>query len=139
MVATQERGKGIGSIIARLTLGHVLFAEDPLNRVESVIAHVHAENDKPRLLLEKALKFRLSQRINVPGSELPGLRTNAAGEVEGDEFELVKPKTLVALAQWCDTWNGRLKDHREAQIILSPGTSLSMWASAFHDMASHSS
>lgn len=139
MVAVQERGKGVGSIITRLTLGHVLFEEDPLDRGESVIAHVHAENLEPRPIIENVLKFRLSRRIKVPGSALPGLRTNAAGEVEGDEFELVMPDTLNALAQWCDTWNGRLKDGREAQILLRPGTSLSMWASAFCDMASRSS
>lgn len=138
MVATQERGKGVGSIITRLTLGHVLFEEDPLDRGESIIAHVHAENLEPRRIIEDVLKFRLSRRIKVPGSALPGLRTNTAGEVEGDEFELVKPNTLDALAQWCDTWSGRLKDGRDAQVLLRPGTSLSMWARAFRDMAARS-
>ena len=116
-----------------------MFEEDPLDRGETVIAHVHAANPEPRPIIENVLRFRLSRRIKVPGSDLPGLRTNAAGEVEGDEFELVEPDTLDALAQWCETWNDRLKDGRDAQISLRPGTSLSMWASAFRDMASRSS
>src|SRR6266581_8542145 len=82
MVANQERLKGVGSTIMRLTLGHLLFVEDPLDRGESVIAHVHAENLDPRPIIEGTLKFRLTGRIKKPGSELPGLRTNAVGEVE---------------------------------------------------------
>jgi hypothetical protein len=138
MVAVQEREKGVGSTIMRLTLGHLLFEEDPLDRGESVIAHVHAENPQPRPIIQHALKFRLTQRIKVPGSDLPGLKTNAAGDVEGDEFELVKPDTLNALGQWCEAWNGTLKDGRDAQILLPPRTSLRMWASAFRDMGSRS-
>ena len=139
MVGIQEREKRVGSTIARLTLGHLLFEEDPLDRGESVIAHVHAENLEPRPIIEHNLRFRHSRRIAKPGSGLPGLRTNAAGEVEGDEFELVSPDTLLALAQWCEKWNGCLKDGRDAQFLLRPGTSLGMWASAFRDMASRPS
>ena len=135
MAATPERGRGIGSIIMRLTLGHLLFMEDPLDRGEKVIAHVHAENDDPRPIIEEKLKFRLSGKIEAPGSDFPGLRTNDAGMVEGDEFELVKPDTLSALADWCDTWDGKLKDGANTQVLLSDGTTLSMWADAFHDMA----
>lgn len=138
MVTVQERGKGLGSIIALLTLGHVLFTEDPLDRRESVVAHVHAENNKPRSIIEKVLKFRKTRRIKVPGSKLPGLRTNNAGEVEGDEFELFMPETLHALAQWCDAWKGKLKDGRDAKILLSPGTSLKIWSRAFRAMISQS-
>ena len=72
MTAIQERGKGVGSIIMRLTVGHVLFGGDPLDQGESVIAHVHADNRDPRPIIERALKFRLSQRIKVPGSLLAG-------------------------------------------------------------------
>src|SRR5271165_4247025 len=42
MVDVRERGKGLGSTIMRLTLGHLLFEEDPLDRKEPIIAHVHA-------------------------------------------------------------------------------------------------
>jgi hypothetical protein len=135
MVAVQERGKGLGSIIMRLTLGHLLFVEDPLDRQEAIIAHVHVDNLEPRPIIEKVLKFRWSRKIKKLGSELPGLRTNAAGEVEGDEFEFVKQDTLDALIQWCDRWDGKLKDGQDVRILLSPDTSLGMWADAFRDMA----
>jgi hypothetical protein len=139
MVAVQERGNGLGALIMRLTLGHLLFVEDPLARQEPIIAHVHVENAEPRLIIEHALKFRFTQRIKKSGSELPGLRTNAAGDVEGDEFELVRPDTLIALTKWCDRWDGKLKDGQDVQILLSPDTSLQMWAAAFRDMATRPS
>ena len=136
MVATQERRKGIGSIIARLTLGHILFEEDPLGRGETIIAHVHAENLEPRSTIANVLRFRQSKHIKLPGALLPGLRTNIAGEIEGDEFETVRPDSLLALSQWCNTWDGKLKDGREVKVLLSPGTSLNLWAKAFREMAS---
>jgi Acetyltransferase (GNAT) family len=135
MVASAERNKGIASVLARATLGHLLFEEDPLSRRESVISHVHAENDDPRALIENVLGFRYRRSICVPGSALPGLKTNADGNVEGDEFEIAIGISLPALSNWCDVWIGALKDGRHAQITLRPGTSLSMWASAFRDMA----
>lgn len=135
MVDTRERKTGVGSILARLTLGHLLFEEDPLRRGERVVVHVHAENEAPRVLIEKVLKFRHHGRVSVLGSELPGLKTNAEGFVEGDEFEMNCPETLVALADWCDGWTGALKDGRQVQITLAPRTSLSLWAEAFRDMA----
>lgn len=134
MVDTREQRKGLGSVVTRLTLGHVLFEEDPLDRGERVIAHVHAENNEPRALIE-ALKFRKSGLIRVPAAMLPGLKANAAGEVEGDEFELVVPDTLLGMAEWCDTWSGRLRDHREVRIAFRQGISLAMWAQAFRHRA----
>jgi hypothetical protein len=138
-VATTERRTGLGATIARLTIGHLLFEEDPLDRGESIVAHVHADNSDPRRLIEDGLKFRFVRRIVRPGSTLPGLRTNQAGDVEGDEFELVPADTLPALAEWCESWTGKLKGDREARIVLRPGTSLQLWARAFKDMASRAS
>ena len=135
MVAVQEKGKGIGSIIARLTLGHLLFEEDPLGNGQRVIAHIHALNDEPRHLFEDVLKFSITNRVCIPVSELPGLKANADGYVEGDELGLVNPQTLTDLASWCRAWKDRLKDGRAAAIVLRDGISLEMWADAFDDMA----
>jgi hypothetical protein len=136
MVAVQEKEKGIGSIIARLTLGHLLFEEDPLGNGKRVIAHVHAQNNAPRKLLEGALKFKKTATVLIPGSELPGLMTNSNGDVEGDVLSLVSSDTLLDLADWCRNWKGKLKDNRKAQIDFRDGISLQIWANAFDDMAS---
>ncbi|HUN25388.1 MAG TPA: hypothetical protein VMU67_03700 [Steroidobacteraceae bacterium] len=134
MVSTQARSKGIASVLARLTLGHLLFTEDPLSRGERVVMHVHRENPDPRALIERKLRFKLAREIEADGSEFPGLRQNAHGKVQGDEFEIGIPESLLALAEWCDSWSGSLTDGSAAVVTLSPHTSLSMWAEAFRDM-----
>jgi len=137
MVATSQRSKGIGSTLACLTLGHVLFEEDPLSRGVRIVAHVHSENNPgPRPIFRHLLKFSLARQVNIPGRELPGLKTNAEGFVVGDEFHLTKPDTLKALADWCRKWSGGTKDGRRAEIELGPETSLDTWAQAFDDMTS---
>jgi hypothetical protein len=135
MVSTAQRGKGLAAIITRLTLGHLLFEEDPLDRSEPIIAHVHAENNDPRALMEHVLKFKFRKRVVIPGSTLPGLRVNAEGNVVGDEFIIAIPTSLLAVAEWCEQWNGSLKDGTPAQILLRPQTSLAQWARAFRQMA----
>ena len=74
MVARAKQGLGIASTVTRLALGHVLFEEDPLDRSESIISHVHAQNDEPRALLEKALLFEHTSDARIEGDKLPGTR-----------------------------------------------------------------
>ena len=134
MVSDSERMRGIGSIIMRLALGTVLTELDPLNSGERVITHVHAENDKPRTLIEHGLKFVHSAPVRIHGSKLPGLKVDAEGYVNGDEFELAVPESLEALADWCEGWVGKLKDGTQAVIALPNGQTLEGWASDFREM-----
>jgi hypothetical protein len=55
--------------------------------------------------------------------------------VEGDEFELTKPDTLIALAKWCRAWNGGLGKGASGAIELMPNTTLALMADAFEEMA----
>lgn len=135
MVSERYRGVGLGSTLMRVTLGHLLFEEDPLDRGEAVIAHVHAENNDPRGIIEKALKFALQNSIMVEGAKLPGLKTDEHGIVHGDEFQLTIPNTLHALADWCTAWPGALKNGQTTYIELRLGITLELWAEAFRNMA----
>lgn len=135
MVAVQHRRKGLGSIIMRLTLGHLLFEEDPIDSGCEVIAHVLESNKEPRATIENCLKFQRSKKVIIPGSALPGLRTNEDGNVVGDEFRMARPETLIALASWCDQWHDRLKDGTRATIKLRDGVSLDSWAQAMRGRA----
>ena len=135
MVPISERGRGLGSIVMRLALGHVLIIADPLASNERVIAHVHAQNDDPRYLIEKKLKFKKTKSVKFPSDQLPGLQTDKDGYVNGDEYEMTVPDTLNALAEWCENWRDQLKDETPARINLLEGTTLQDWASDFRDMA----
>jgi hypothetical protein len=136
MVDHTARGKGVGTTIAHLTLAHVLFTEDPFVNGEKVVAHIHKDNpDSPRPIFEGALKFHWVAAIKKPAHELPGLKANAQGYVEGDEFELTRPDTLIALAKWCRAWNGSLGKGATGVIELMPNTTLELMADAFDEMA----
>jgi hypothetical protein len=135
MVAANQRGKALGSTLTYVTLGHLLVDEQPLARGESVISHVHRDNNAPRNVIIGQLKFAYRRSIEVSGRLLPGLKTDADGVVHGDEFELTKPETLLALADWCGAWAGKLRDGTPARIELREGLTLDLWSEAFREMA----
>ncbi len=134
MVAANQRGKGLGTILMYVALGNLLIDVDPLAAGESVISHVHENNVKPRRVITDWLKFAHRRRVEVPGHLLPGLRTNAEGMVVGDEFELTR-ESLLALADWCESWDDRLLDGTAAQIELRDSLTLEQWQEAFKEMA----
>jgi Acetyltransferase (GNAT) family len=134
MVARSERGKGVGSALTRLTLGHLLFEENPLELNQTIITHVLKDNSDPRNLIQHGLKFRFVSHLRIPAHELPGLRANSEGFIEGDEFQFVIPDSLIALLEWLGSWDGQLKNKERANIILRPKISLENWAAAFRDM-----
>jgi len=135
MVATSERGNGVGPVLSRVRLAHLLFDEDPFLGGGNIITHVHAENQAPRRLLTESLKFKHRGRAAFSGSKYPGLKADAEGNVWGDEFEIDRTATPLSLATWCEAWTGTLKDKRKATIVLGEGISLSHWAQAFRQMS----
>jgi acetyltransferase (GNAT) family protein len=136
MVAQSQRGVGLGSALMRLALGHLLFEENPLEQGHQIVAHVLKANPAPRPIIEHSLRFRLDHDVEIPAHVLPGLRANAAGVIEGDEFHFVYPDSLIALIQWLNSWTGELKNKERAEIIFRQNVSLSDWLTAFRDMAS---
>lgn len=134
MVGTSERGRGYGSTLMRLALGHLLFEENPLELNHKVVAHVLKSNPDPRPIIEQCLKFEFSKVVKIPATSMPGLRANAAGVIEGDEFHLVVPDTLIALADWLESWDGKLKNKERVTVILRSNVSFDDWIAALRDM-----
>jgi Acetyltransferase (GNAT) family len=135
MVATSRRGQGLGAALMRLALGNTLFEENPLELNQKIVAHVLKSNPDPRKIIQHSLKFRFAGSVTIPSHVLPGLKANAEGFIEGDEFHFTMPDSLDALVEWVNSWDGKLRD-QEAEIILRPGVSLKHWAKAFGEMAS---
>lgn len=138
-VTIEARRIGVGLHLAYATLGHLLFEENPLAddppRPYRVIVHVLKSNEKPRAIIEQILRFRLSRSVRYPGSWLRGLETDADGYVHGDEFEICVPDTLNVLAEWAETWDGKLGKGERAYIDLREGITLQRWSDAFRQMA----
>jgi hypothetical protein len=128
MVAPSERRSSIGSTLAHLVLGHLLFSEDPLRFNQTVMLHIHIENTEVIPLAETVLGFRRVGRIKREWhSARPG---RPAVTAEGYEFHLVNPNSLELLANWCDH-----EDAKGTRILFpEPWQSLKLWAAAFRDM-----
>lgn len=135
MVAASQQGRGVGLTLMAITLGNLLIDEDPLSRDESVITHVHECNQAPRKIIKDYLQFEKRGEVHRPGHELPGLKVDEHGIVNGDEFHLVRPNTLLALADWCDGWRDQLGNGTPARIELRESLTLALWAQAFREMA----
>jgi hypothetical protein len=129
MVAPTERRSGLGSTLAHVTLGHLLFSEDPLRFNKTVMLHIHIENTDVIPLARDVLGFRMVAKIKREWhSAKPGSRAVTA---EGYEFHLVKPDSLLRLANWCD-----YEHAKGTRIVFSePWQSLTLWAAAFREMA----
>lgn len=135
MVDPNQQGRRIGSTLMSFALGNLLIDINPLEVDEWVISHVIKGNDAPRGIITARLAFEHRTAVRIPSDRLPGLKTEADGMVHGDEFELVAPNSLLALAGWCWEWTGELPDGSDAIIDLREGLTLSDWADAFLEMA----
>lgn len=136
MVAVQARGKGLGTLVMRLALAHIVLEENLLSDPNvRVVAHVLKANPMPRNIIESQLQFVHARQVEIPQEALPGLRADPDGIIRGDEFELSNPKTLLALAEWAKSWTGKLADGHVADIELRNGISLLDWAAALEDLA----
>ncbi|RSV38821.1 GNAT family N-acetyltransferase [Sphingomonas sp. ABOLE] len=136
MVDDTARGKGLGAILMRLPLIHMLLNEDPLAlaRKPTIVTHVLAGNQAPRRIIPEA-GFAFQKSVKIPGHVLPGLPTDDEGFVNGDEFHLAIPDALDGLANWCEAWNGQLRDGTAAHVDMRGSETLALWAEALRDMA----
>jgi hypothetical protein len=132
-----RKSRGLGSLLMRVALGHMLFEQDPLHAdpPTSVIAHVLYGNEDPRRIIEQRLGFAHDHPVSIHGSILEGLPTCDHGFVHGDEYLLEFRRALLLLVEWVKTWIGTLRDGEPAQIKLRRGVTLSAWAEAFTEWA----
>lgn len=99
-VAEKYRKSGIGIMLVRFALAHVMVYDDPWSTKQDIIAHVHESNDNPRGLLDLLL-FEHREKKAYPGEGFPlSMKRDANGNVVGDVFRFT-PKGLQALADWC--------------------------------------
>jgi hypothetical protein len=135
MVSEGMRGRSLGSIMMRLPLASMLFNEQPLSwrRVPKIVAHVLASNDAPRRIILD-VGFVHYKPVEISAEKLPGLKADPDGIIRGDEFHLKIPEALHNLADWFDSWDGKLLDGTDSSVDLLPGLTLADWAAAFRDM-----
>lgn len=135
MVDPKMRGKGLGEILMRLPLAHFLMNEQPFSWpvTPKIITHTLRDNLMPRGIIDR-VGFAIARNVIIPGSELPGLRTEADGNVHGIEFHLVIPDGIHSVADWLCAWSGTLSDGTSGKIQTLEGESLTDWAAAIRGM-----
>ncbi|HYG48769.1 MAG TPA: GNAT family N-acetyltransferase [Allosphingosinicella sp.] len=132
-----RKNRGLGSLLMRVALGHMLFEQDPLHAAPptNVITHVLHGNDDPRTIIERRLGFAHRHPVSIHGSILEGLPTCDHGFVHGDEYILEFPRALPLLEEWATNWTGTLRDGEPAQIKFRRGVNLPAWREAFAEWA----
>ena len=119
-VAEAHRKGGIGVMLVRFALAHVMVYDDPWSTKQAIIAHVHESNDNPRRLLD-LLFFEHLERKAYPGEGFPAsMKRDTEGRVVGDIFQFT-PKGLQALADWfTNEFRGTLSNGAKVEFHLGP-------------------
>jgi hypothetical protein len=126
LVDTPYRELGVGTTLVYLAFGHLLCTEDPLSFGYSVVTRVQIGNHDVDRLINR-LHLKKTGPVTRPGKR--------GDTLKGDQYQLVSPVTLSALATWCDRWDGKLKKDTPAQIQVAPYTTLVDWAAALRRLA----
>lgn len=128
MVSASARGKGIGGVLMRLPIAHLLVNEQPLDwkTQPTILTHVLKDNENP-LGVIRDCGFICAKDVKIPADQLPGLRASEDGFVHGLEFHFDIPSALVSLATWLKDWSGTLRDDDPCAVDLREGDSLDIW------------
>ena len=132
MVDPSHRKRGIGEVLTHLALGHILIYEDPVSRNESILAYVVATNQKPMALMQ-SLAFQPTGLTRARTLNLNSLGETT--EIISNEYKMIVPDTVIALAKWCSSWKGILLDNSPAEAALKQGVTLANWSATLYSMA----
>jgi hypothetical protein len=120
IVASTAKNLGLGTILARFAVAHVIANERPWHYKREIISNVHESNDAPRGVFARSW-FTFVGKETVPEEHAPAsMKRNAEGKLVGDKF--LFPRTAVPeLSKWLnEEFNGRLRDGTAIVIDLPP-------------------
>lgn len=120
IVASTTQKLGLGTILTRFAVAHVIANERPWHYQRSIIAHIHESNLAPRNIFDKSWFTYLETEI-VPEEVAPSsMKRNAEGKLVGDK--LLFPRHAVRrLSKWLnEEFNGALLDGSIIEIDLPP-------------------
>jgi hypothetical protein len=120
-VIESVRFLGIGSILTNFALAHTIANQRPWSNGQTIIAHVHEANSKPRKVLGR-IGFTHVGTVTLPGDIAPkSMKRDAQGNVVGDKFCFEKNK-VVQLSNWFDEFDRMLGDGATPTVFdIRPG------------------
>ncbi len=121
-VIDTHRKLHLGSCLVNFALAYTLVYSSPWDNGQSIIAHVHEGNEKPRNVLLRA-GFKFLRKIEAPDNAPASMERNAHGKVVGDEF-VFPPASTKTLSRWFRSeFNGILADgSSKAEFDFGPGS-----------------
>ncbi|MDE2403408.1 MAG: GNAT family N-acetyltransferase [Sphingomonadales bacterium] len=143
MVDVRYRGNGLGSTVARLALCHALVSENLLAvpgvriiarvlREPQEMADAHAQ-ERRFTIIEDVLRFRHARQYALQNGEIENLVCDD-GFFVVDEYEMVIPDTIAALADWARSWTGFVGGDKPALVEFHDGVDMALWTQALERM-----
>jgi len=120
IVASTAQNLGLGTILTRFALSHLIANERPWHYKRKIIAHIHELNNAPRNVFG-ATGFMLVDKEIVPDHIAPpSMKRNPEGKLVGDK--LLFPRSAVPeLLKWLnEEFNGILRNGSAIIIDLPP-------------------
>lgn len=120
LVASTAQNLGLGTVLTRFALAHVIANERPWHYHREVIAHIHESNNAPRNIFANSWFVHI-ERVIVPEHIAPAcMKRNADGKLVGDKF--LFPRSAVReLSNWLSAqFDGTLRDGTPIVIDLAP-------------------
>jgi ribosomal protein S18 acetylase RimI-like enzyme len=120
IVAPTAKKLGLGTILTRFAVAHVIANERPWHYKREIISHIHESNDAPRSIFARSWFTFLGKEIVPEEHAPPSMKRNADGQLVGDKF-LFPRSSVPALSKWLDEeFNGTLRDGSVIAIELPP-------------------
>jgi hypothetical protein len=120
VVASTAQKLGLGTILTRFAVMHVIANERPWHYKRTIIAHIHESNNAPRNVFARNWFTYLGKETVPEEIAPPSMKRNAEGKLVGDKFLL--PRSAVPeLSKWLnEEFNGTLRDGTAIVIDLPP-------------------
>ena len=132
IVASTAQNLGLGTILTRFAVAHVIANERPWHYKREIISHIHESNNAPRNVFATSWFTFVGKEI-VPEEHAPAsMKRNADGQLVGDKF-LFPRSSVPALSKWLDEeFDGTLRN--DAVIVIElPPAGLDGLRSALHE------
>jgi hypothetical protein len=110
IVADIAKNLGLGTILTRFAVAHVIANERPWLYKRKIISHIHQANNDPRNIFARSWFEQIGSEPVPEEIAPPSMKRNAEGKLVGDKFEF--PRTAVPqLSKWLnEEFNGLLRD-----------------------------
>ena len=120
IVASTAQNLGLGTILTRFAVAHVIANERPWHYKREIISYIHESNKAPRNVFVSSWFTYLSSEPVPEHVAPPSMKRNAEGKLVGDKF-LFPRSAVPKLSKWLnEVFNGILRDGTVIAIDLKP-------------------